>query len=103
MGKLGKPVLRGENKRLPNTPLPDSYFLSLSGCPDGRDNKTQCLGQAAMLGVGEGNRKAEEAEANNREEGEVAREACLWLQDPGRQAGVSLCAAGSGSLSSRQV
>jgi hypothetical protein len=44
--------LRGENKR-PSPHSPDSYFLSLSGCPD-RGDKTQCLGQAAMLGEAAG-------------------------------------------------
>lgn len=52
-------------------PLTDSYFLSLSGCPD-RGDKTQCLGQAAMLGevvgrqLGEREWEAEGGEGGHR-------------------------------------
>lgn len=76
MGKLGKPVLRGENKRLPHPPSPDSSFLSLSGCPDGRD-KTRCLGQAAVLGEGFGGGEGTEANHSGGWGGD-----CLWLRDP---------------------
>lgn len=83
MGKLGKPVLRGENKRLPHPPSPDSSFLSLSGCPDGRD-KTRCLGQAAVLGegVGGGERTEREAETDHSRGGGGGGGDCLWLRDP---------------------
>lgn len=71
-GKVGKPAAaRGKQEAFPHR-SPDSYFLALSGCPD-RGDKTQCLGQAAMLGEVAG-RQLGEAEWGSR--GRPASDSC---------------------------